>query len=176
MANETSLIGLDELLGKLESVTSDVKLKGGRFALRKAANLIAIKAKENARRLDDPTSSEEIAENIAVRWSGKRFKTTGDLAFRVGVMGGARQYANTKHNVRKRRVGKDYHTPGDSGNPGGDTFHWRFLEFGTKRTRATPFMRPALEKNINPAINEFITQYEKAIDRALKRAAKKAKA
>ena len=92
MANETSLIGLDELLGKLESVTSDVKLKGGRFALRKAANLIAIKAKENAKRLDDPTSSEEIAENIAVRWSGKRFKTTGDLAFRVGVMGGARQY------------------------------------------------------------------------------------
>ena len=38
--------GLEELLGKLESVTDDVKRKGGRSALRKAAQLIANKAKE----------------------------------------------------------------------------------------------------------------------------------
>jgi len=31
-------------------------------------------------------------------------------------------------------------------NKGGDTFYWRFLEFGTKSIKARPFMRPAMAK------------------------------
>jgi HK97 gp10 family phage protein len=31
---------------------------------------------------------------------------------------------------------------------GGDAFHWRFIEFGTSKMAARPFMRPALAENI----------------------------
>jgi len=153
-----SLVGMDELLGKLDAVKQDIKYKGGRFALRKAANLVAQKAKEGALRIDDPATAANIAKNIAVRWSGRFFKATGNLKFRVGVMGGA---GGPKPS--------EYY----EGNPGKDTRHWRYLEFGTSKMPAKPFMRPAMEQNIDKCVSVFVTEYNKSIDRALKRAQKK---
>lgn len=150
--------GAEELLAKIKSVNNDLRYKGGRFALRKAANLVRDAAKANAEKLDDPATAEHIAENVAVRWSGRQFKATGDLAFRVGILGGARQ-------TKDQGSGKQ--------NPGGVTFHWRFLEHGTEKQRARPFMLPALTNNIDAATTEFAKSYNKAIDRALTRAAKK---
>lgn len=165
--------GLEQLLGKLDSISDDLKRKGGRAALRKAANVIRAAAQAGASRIDDPATAESISKNIDVRWNARRFKRTGDLGFRVGVLGGARQYGDTKVNRRKQRVGDSYKTAGDKSNPGGDTWYWRFVEFGTARTPAKPFLRPALEQNVDKATGAFITEYEKAIDRAIKRAAKK---
>ena len=86
---EYTLTGVDELMGKLESISDDMKRKGGRAALRKAANVIANRAKANAQRLDDPETGRSIADNIAVRWNGREFKRNGNLAFRIGVLHGA---------------------------------------------------------------------------------------
>ena len=154
--------GLDELQAKLKSVSEDTQNKGGRFALRKAAQVIQAKAKQNAGRVTDPATPEEIAKNIAIRWSGKHFKSTGDLMFRVGVLGGAKGFAAASGEVKGR--GK--------GNPGGDTYYWRFLEFGTSKMAAQPFLRDAIESKQSEAISEFVDQYNIAIDRAIKRAAK----
>lgn len=153
---EFSITGLDSLLGKLEAVSYDVKRKGGRTALRKAAQIVAEKAKEGARRVDDSKTGRSIADNIALRWNGRLFKRTGDLGFRVGVLHGA---------VLKNGGDLSANSP---------TPHWRLLEFGTEKMRAQPFMRPALENQIGEVTNTFVTEYEKAIDRAIKRAAKKA--
>lgn len=148
-----TLVGMDKLLDKFEALENEVKYKGGRFALRKAANLIASKAKQGAARIDDPQTSQDIEKNIAVRWSGRTFKATGNPAFRVGVMGGAGGSKPTEYY-------KD--------NPGGDTRHWRYVEFGTHNHRAEPFMRPALENNINQAVTVFGDELEKKIARLLK--------
>jgi HK97 gp10 family phage protein len=153
---EFKIEGLDALLGKLESVTYDLKRKGGRAALRKAAQLIAAKAKEGAERIDDPVTGRSISSNIALRWNGKLFKRTGDLGFRVGVLHGA---------VLKR---------GASTGANGPTPHWRLIEFGTAAAGAQPFMRPALASNLAAATDAFVAAYGKAIDSAIKRAAKKA--
>ncbi|MBK3872138.1 HK97-gp10 family putative phage morphogenesis protein [Stutzerimonas frequens] len=153
---EFSLTGLDSLLGKLESVSYDVKRKGGRTALRKAAQIVAEKAKEGARRVDDSATGRSIADNVAIRWNGRLFKRTGDLGFRVGILHGA-----------VLRNGGDL----SANSP---TPHWRLLEFGTEKMRAKPFMRSALADNISAVTNEFVSQYERAIDRAIKRAVKKA--
>lgn len=150
-----SLIGLDELLGKLDSVRHETRYKGGRFALRKAAQVVRDQARANAERLDDPATDANIAANIVERWSGRRFRRTGDLMFRVGVMGGA----------GGNKPSEEY-----AGLPGRDTRHWRFLEFGTEKTRAQPFMRPAMEQSINAATNTFLVEYGRAIDRAIRRA------
>lgn len=151
---EFSLLGVDSLLNKFASISDDVKRKGGRSSLRKAANLVAAKLKENARGLDDPDSGQSIADNVAVRWNGRLFKRTGDLGFRVGILGGA---------VLDKEGGKE------AGSP---TPHWRLLEFGTEKMRAVPFARRALADNISEATSTFLREYEKAIDRAIKRAAK----
>lgn len=153
---EFSLTGIDALVGKLEAVSYDMKRKGGRSALRKAAQLVADKAKEGAQRLDDPETGRSIAANIALRWNGRLFKASGDLGFRVGVLHGA---------VLKNGGDLSANSP---------TPHWRLLEFGTQNMAAQPFMRKALADNISEATNTFITEYEKAIDRAIKRAAKAA--
>lgn len=152
---EFSLTGLDSLLGKLDAVSYDVKRKGGRAALRKAAQVIAQKAKEGAERLDDKETGRSIADNIALRWNGRLFKRSGDLGFRVGVLHGA-----------VLRDGGDL----SANSP---TPHWRLLEFGTEKMPAAPFMRPALADNISEATNTFLTEYENSIDRAIRRAARR---
>ncbi|PYB87179.1 HK97-gp10 family putative phage morphogenesis protein [Pseudomonas fulva] len=152
---EFSLTGLDSLLGKLDAVSYDVKRKGGRAALRKAAQVIAQKAKEGAERLDNKETGRSIADNIALRWNGRLFKRSGDLGFRVGVLHGA-----------VLRDGGDL----SANSP---TPHWRLLEFGTEKMPAAPFMRPALADNISEATNTFLTEYEKSIDRAIRRAARR---
>jgi len=176
MANtfEFKINGLDALLAKFDSITYDVKRKGGRSSLRKAAAIISAKVVEGARRVDDSGTAENISKNISIRWNGNLFKHTGDLGFRVGVLGGARQYANTRENVRSGKAGKTYQTLGSKVNPGGDTWYWRFVEFGTSHVAARPFMRPALAESISQVTTVFISEYEKAIDRAIKRAAKAA--
>ncbi|WP_447896046.1 HK97-gp10 family putative phage morphogenesis protein [Vreelandella sp. GE22] len=156
--------GLDQLLARMDNINYDLRKKGGRFAMRKAANMIRDAARENAGRVDDPETPENIAENIVVRFSPKDFKRRGDLVFRVGVLGGARGHAAASGEVKGK--GKN--------NPGGDTFYWRFLEFGTINAPAQPFMRRALSENINAATGEFISQYNKALDRALRKQAREA--
>ena len=153
---EFSITGLDSLLGKLDSVSYDVRRKGGRAALRKAAQVVVQKAKEGAERIDDKETGRSIDDNIALRWNGKLFKQTGDLGFRVGVLHGA--------------VLKD----GGDLSPNSPTPHWRLIEFGTENMAAVPFMRPALANSISEVTTTFVSEYEKAVDRAIRRAAKKA--
>lgn len=177
-----SIEGMDELIPKLEGITYETKYKGGRAALRKAAQVVREAARANALRIDDPETSEVIAKNIVERWNGRVFRRQGDLAFRVGVLGGARAVltdrARRKSARRRERLGQS--SLGSLGeiagsgkaNPGGDTWYWRFLEFGTERARAQPFLRPALEQNILAATDTFVREYDKALDRAIKKAAK----
>jgi HK97 gp10 family phage protein len=43
------------------------------------------------------------------------------------------------------RHGKKYRKQGKKGNLSQDAWYWRFVEFGTQKMRARPFLRPALE-------------------------------
>lgn len=166
--------GLDALLGKLSEVAQDVQFKSGRAALRAAANFVAAKAKENYANIDDPGTPEKIAANIAVRFNARSSRRTGNLHMRIGVLGGAKQYANTKSNVREGKAGKTYKTAGSKANPGGDTWYWRFIEFGNRRTRPRRFLRDALKQHQQEATRIFVMTWMRGIERAIKRA-KKAK-
>ena len=151
---EFSISGLDSLLGQLDAVAYDVKRKGGRAALRKAAQVVMHKAKEGAERIDDKATGRSIADNIVLRWNGRLFRRTGDLGFRVGVLHGAVL-------VKNGSTEKSAPTP-----------HWRLLEFGTEHIAADPVARPALEDHIGEVTNEFAAQFEKGLDRAIRRADK----
>ena len=161
---EFGIEGLEPLLARLESVSKDMRIRGGRAALRAAANVIRKAAKAGAARVNNPATAENISKNLVVRWNKSLFRRTGDLGFRVGVLGGAKAFAAASGEVRG--AGK--------ANPGGDTFHWRFLEFGTKNIPAQPFMRAALADNVGAATSAFVAGYDKGLDAAIKRAAKRA--
>jgi len=154
---EFKITGLDALQSKLKELSVDMQKKGGRSSLRKAAQVLRDKARANAAGVDDPSTNENISKNITERWNGRLNKKSGgdDMGFRIGVLGGAKD------------TGKE-----NSKNPGGDTFHWRFIEFGTAKMRAKPFMRPALEQSQGEVVDTFVAAYSKAVDRALARAKK----
>lgn len=164
--------GLDGVKAKMAQLKSEANAKGGRAALRKAAAVLRSQAQSNARRLDDHETTEAIWKNIDIRWDGKAFRQDGQLAFRLGVLGGARQYANTRQNKRKGRAGQTYATAGSSSNPGGDTWYWRHVEMGTSRVAARPFLRPVAEQAGQKAVDTFALEFNRALDRALRRQAK----
>lgn len=151
---EVELKGADELLVKLKTVSSDMQLKGGRFALRKAGEVVRLAVEGEAMKLNRESTREAIFRNVRMRFSPRAFQRTGNLAFRVGFLGGA---LSRKQN---------------EANPGGDTWYWRLLEFGTSQMPAKPFVRPAVERSRGRVMAEFIIQYRKALDRALRRAAR----
>lgn len=155
MATTTvKMTGLPELKAKLKAMSYETRYKGGRSALRKAGMVAVKAAQQNARALDDADTGRTIADNVALRWNGRVYKATGNLAFRIGVMKGA---------VTPKKGEKvDF-------SANGPTPHWRLLEFGTERSAARPFLRPAFEGNLQAMTDVFIKQYSLAIDRAIKK-------
>lgn len=144
MAAEFKITGLEPALRKMRAVTAEVTLKGVRGSASKAMRVVRDAARANARRIDDPESAADIAKNIAV--STRVYPRLGEVRSRVGVKGGAR--------------------PDSSRNPDPkNTGHWRFIELGTSEQPARPFMRNALENNIDKVVSVFVDDLDKNIDR-----------
>ena len=92
---------------------------------------------EHVRAIDDPETAEKIFKNISV--AGGKSRNSNEVVMRVGVRGGA-SFSN--RNPPKLS--------------GGDTRHWRWIEFGSSNNLAVPFMRPALSKNLNLITAKFV--------------------
>lgn len=163
--------GLDGIKEKMAQLKFEVNAKSGRRALRKAAKVLVAQAQDNARRIDNPTTAENIATNIVERWNNREFKQNQRLAFRVGVLGGARDPIGRRSQSGKRSEAKAESSP----NPGGVTFHWRFLEFGTSRMRAQPIFRPVAEQAGQKAVDVFAGEFNASLDRVLRKQARQAR-
>lgn len=145
--------GLAEIDRKLRLLPRRIGINAMRRALRKGAIVIRDQARANAKQVDDPNTRENIAKNIVVQSGGRRReRAAGGVMMRVGIMGGAAA------NKRSQDA---------SGNPGGDTRHWRFIEFGTSTVQARPFMRQAMasaaEKAMNTAASAMDTEINKEL-------------
>lgn len=149
MSIQFEIHGLENLQSKLEQLNNPRKVKSAiRKALRQGANVVRDAARANAKMIDDPETREKIWKNISVQ-SGKS-RNPSILIMRIGVRGGA-SYSNK--------------TPPNTS--GGDTRYWRFLELGTVKAPAIPFMRPALSNNIQPVTNKVVQILNDEIDKAL---------
>ncbi|MCQ1098377.1 MULTISPECIES: HK97-gp10 family putative phage morphogenesis protein [Acinetobacter calcoaceticus/baumannii complex] len=145
----TQIHGLEPALRRMRAIGNEKTVKRiARKAMRQAMNIARDEARQKVKRLDDPTTPEKIWKEIVVQNGRSRNKNT--LVMRVGVRGGARiPYTNNAQNRRAGRVGKTYQTDGR-------VFYWRFLELGTSRQPATPFLRPALYENIEQITDKFV--------------------
>lgn len=154
MASQTSvdMRGLEGVVQKMKTLPGKLQRSGLRKAARRAMNIVRDAAKANAKALDDPKTAEKVWKNIATQESAKRSRQEGGVVMRVGVRGGA---------------GSNQHSKEAAGNPGGDTRHWRYIEFGTEHTPAAPFMRPAFQSNVQSVTDKFASELMKEIDAAL---------
>ncbi|WP_151778759.1 HK97-gp10 family putative phage morphogenesis protein [Acinetobacter bereziniae] len=160
--------GLEQLQSKLEKLSDPKKVKSlARKALRQAANIVRDAARNNARAIDDPETAAMIYKNIVAR-SGR---IKGDaVRDRVGILGGA-SFGDGKTTILSKKQMKNFVGPMPTekviGLSGGDTRHWRYLEFGAATTPAKPFMRPALINNIQPVTDKFVQVMSDEINKAL---------
>ena len=143
------MTGMDQFKQKIERLRNPKKAKSiARKAARQAMNIVRDSARVNARAIDDPETAEKIFKNISV--AAGRSRDPNVIVMRVGVRGGA-SFSNK--------------------NPpklsGGDTRHWRWVEFGSANNIAVPFMRPALARNIQQVTDKFAQVFNTEIDREL---------
>ena len=145
----TQIHGLEPALRRMRAIGNDKTVKRiARKAMRQAMNIARDEARQKVKRLDDPTTPEKIRKEIVVQNGRSGNKNT--LVMRVGVRGGARiPYTNNAQNRRAGRVGQTYQADGR-------VFYWRFLELGTSKQPATPFLRPALYENIEQITDKFV--------------------
>ena len=149
MSVEFRMTGMDQFKQKMDRLRNPKKAKSiARKAARQAMNIVRDSARVNARAIDDPETAEKIFKNISV--AAGRSRDPNVIVMRVGVRGGA-SFSNK--------------------NPpklsGGDTRHWRWVEFGSANNIAVPFMRPALARNIQQVADKFAQVFNTEIDKEL---------
>ena len=145
MANEIE--GLDEVIEKMRLLGKPKKVKNAATrSARKAMNIVNKAAKANAKAFDDKGTGNKIWKNIVTR-PGKT-KGVDSVMMKVGIKGGAKKTAGT-------------------GNSGGDTWYWRFKEFGTSNHAAQPFMRPAFFNNKDAVEAEFKRSFNEELDKEI---------
>ena len=149
MSVEFNIEGLDEVQEKLKRLGNPRLMKNAaRRSMRRAMAIVRDAARSGAKNIDDPQTAEKIWKNIAIA-AGKT-RNPNEVIMRVGVRGGA-----------------SFSNPNPHNTSGGDTRHWRWLEFGSMHNPPTPFMRPALQNNIQAVTNSFAENFNKEIDKEL---------
>lgn len=146
-----SIHGLPDFREKMRRIGSEKEVKKFvRKASRQAMNIVRDAARNNAKAIDDPETVEKIHKNITVQ-AGK-VRDRNSIKMRVGIKGGA---------------GQNQYSISTAGLSGGDTRHWRFIEFGTSTIPAVPFMRPALANNVEAVIGRFSQSFMQQLDEAI---------
>lgn len=146
MAEVVDVKGLRELQAALKRVSdASTDRKFLNSALLGGATLIVNEAKARV-----PVDTGELRRNIRAR-SVKPTRHTATV--QVGVR------KLLKKQLRKLRQKRP-----DASDP----FYWRFVEFGTSRVRARPFLRPAFERKKLDAIEAFKARLADRIAKAAK--------
>lgn len=137
--------GADEIIKKLRALPPKLQDAAGKRSARRAMSIVRAAARAGIARLDDPTTSENISRNVYLQQSRRQSARVGGVVMRVGILGGARK-------------------GGGGGGPGGDTYYWRFIELGTEKKAARPFLRPALETNYERVAATLIDELNHELD------------
>lgn len=166
MSAEFKIEGMEQFQRKIEKLANPKKAKSiARKAARQAMNIVRDAARVNARAIDDPETAEKIWKNIVTQ--GGRSRNSNEVKFRVGVRTGPEFWRMNKRMFRNKgertiKMNSPYYTYIPN-----DTRSWWLVEFGTVKTKAQPFMRPALDSNLQQATNKFAEVFNTELDKEL---------
>jgi HK97 gp10 family phage protein len=145
------ITGIDDLKRALAEITPQLRKKVLLGALRKAARVVSGAAKAAAPVLSvaHPYRTRGLVKRkISVRTS-KIARRAGDVGVFVNVRPapGAKYKTTRSSFVGIKTVRRTLVKASQRGAQSAtDPYYWRFLEFGTKKMRARPFLRPAADK------------------------------
>jgi HK97 gp10 family phage protein len=151
---EIKLQGFAELQKRIAEFGPKIAANEQRNATRAAAVVF-----RDAVRASAPVRTGLLKASVVVN---KRRSTEGPHVVRYGVRlkpGKKQTYGNTRANRRSGRVGKKYQTDSPA-------FYGKFLEYGTSKMTARPFMRPAFGPNVSRALEAFKARLAKGIEKA----------
>lgn len=138
---------LKSLTAQMRKVDKEMRGRIARLGTSSAASHVANKIRAKLRAMDDPDTTNSIAKNVMIQHSRRYQQRTGNVMYRVGIRGGAKTAAE------------------NALNKGGDTFYWRFLEFGTKNMPPRPFMRPSLEESQGQLMEIMFKRMQQEFDK-----------
>lgn len=160
MSSTVQVKGLSELLKNMEQLPRELVSKRGglvRSALFKAAKTVRDEAKQRA-----PRDTGALQANV-VTVRDKDPQATGASERYAVTVKKKRWTGKAKAKAKKTAGGKiDYRKSGDA-------FYWRFVEFGTSKMRAQPFLRPAFESQKDAALDEFKQSLATGIQRTVRK-------
>lgn len=128
MANENGAIeGLDVVKREMSKLDPKESRKMYKKGVKAGAGEFRKFARAEFKKIDDPSTNEAIYKNVKNKAVPKKY--TGDYTMkeRVGVLGKSHGAATNFGAITG--AGKD--------NPGGDTYYWRFIEFGFQHVGGT---------------------------------------
>jgi len=143
--------GFAELAKALHELPERVARNGLRAAVNAGANVIKKEAISKAPELTGALKANLYQKQIREK-SGPVRQT-----FYVGVKNGVAKYAKTAANRRAGKVGVYKNA--------GSTFYWRFIEFGTSKMPAKPFLRPAFEGQKENAVKAIGAKLDERIQK-----------
>lgn len=149
---ELEVKGLDDLRAAMQQMPDRIRKRAVGKALRAAARIVRDEARAQAPVLSAPAKNRRpgvLRRAIAIRRSkiAARQRLVGVF---VNVRPLQSVLAGTKSATRKAALG-----PAGANNPN-DPFYWRFVEFGTRKMRAQPFLAAAARK-LPQAADVFIS-------------------
>lgn len=160
MAETQNIEGLRELGERLKALPKEISGKSGGpllKALRRMGKVIQGRAKDRVR-----VKSGTLRDNIVVVRDKRARRKGATEGVEVTVRYKAKGYKDNARNRRTGRVGGTYKNYGP-------LFYAKFLEFGTSKMPAYPFMRPAFEGSKNELGGIFKAELTKAIDDAVRK-------
>ncbi|WP_443090318.1 HK97-gp10 family putative phage morphogenesis protein [Basfia succiniciproducens] len=156
MANLTvKITGLKELGQAMNSLERKVKNRIAVKAMRKGGAIIREQARANAPTLKRQVPHRKRGTLRKAISSSTKMDKNGTVRTTIFV-----------RQLKTKKIIEFKGTNGKSGayNPN-DPFYWRFVEFGTSKMPAQPFLRPAFSSKKEQAAREIITTLRDEINR-----------
>lgn len=155
--------GLAELAKALRELPDKVAKNGLRVSVYAGAKVIRDEA-----RLRAPKAAEVLGPNQPPPGTLRRSVIMKQIP-ELSSLTRQTFYVTVRHGKKFRKQGK-------KGNLSQDAWYWRFVEFGTRKMRARPFLRPALEAKRREAVqamkdklSERVELEAKALAQSMKR-------
>jgi HK97 gp10 family phage protein len=161
MANRESVTieGLDQLAQALRELPKRVARNGLRAAVYAGAKVIRDEAKVKAPIATSPLGGDQPPPGTLKR---------SIIMKQVPELSGEQKqtfFVTVRH-------GKKYRKQGKNGKLSQDAWYWRFVEFGTVKMAAKPFLRPAFEGTKYQAVDAIKTRLAERIEQAAQEVSK----
>jgi HK97 gp10 family phage protein len=146
--------GLDGLLRQLEQLKVELAVKALATAARRAFQPVL----DDAKRLV-PRDSGALADSLRIKVEKP---SAGDTVIKVGIMvGGSRLAKQSRVAAAAFGEAQSKELP--------PARRWHFIELGTSKMAAHPYLRPALEQNASAVVELLKGELQKQILKAVNR-------